>query len=211
MEITITRALSKLKTLKSEYSKAVAEVKAIAVKRGAVLCGVNSPYKENDFIDMVKTKNQSIQNMMRLMIEIKSKIDLSNITTKVMIGSTEMTVQEAIVAKTLLPYKKNYLSSLKREYSKSMADYEGALETNRRRVEKIVQDQCAGNTNGSIKADVEKNAYESTENLYKVDYVDPLKVSELIENLEKEIVEFETNVDFALSESNSTTHIDINC
>ena len=45
------------------------------------------------------------------------------------------------------------------------------------------------------------------QNSYEV--VDPLKIDELIAKLETEILDFKTNVDVALSESNALTMIEI--
>ena len=57
--------------------------------------------------------------------------------------------------------------------------------------------------------EVEKKVLESMEKLYEVNFVDPISLSDKIQALEKEIQDFNTNVDFALSESNSTTFIDV--
>ena len=57
-----------------------------------------------------------------------------------------------------------------------------------------------------------KNAEELAQNTRDNEsYVilDPLKLLKSIETLEQEIMEFESNVDFVLSESNSITSIEI--
>ena len=41
------------------------------------------------------------------------------------------------------------------------------------------------------------------------DIIDPLKIDDLIAKLEEEILNFETNVDVALSQSNALTYITI--
>lgn len=208
MKFTITRALSKLKSLKNEYQAALRDVKVVGVKQGSKMYGNYVSYREQDFIDQVTSKNQSLQDMERLILEIKYKIDQSNSTTIVKIGEKEMTIQEAIVYKNMLPLKKQYLQTLKESMRRARLDYENALLNNKDRVQRLVSDQQSG---GFKKEDLEEDAYNSIEKLYKVDYVDPLKAESLIEKIEKEIVEFETNVDYVLSESNSTTYIEINC
>ena len=59
------------------------------------------------------------------------------------------------------------------------------------------------------KADVEKEACETVDKLYEVKMIDPLTLEDKIKELEKEIDEFQKNVDFVLSESNSRTYIEI--
>ena len=60
----------------------------------------------------------------------------------------------------------------------------------------------------SMKSYLEKKAKESIESLYKVSFVDPIMIEEEIEKLDKEISDFKTEVDYVLSESNSTTFIE---
>ena len=57
--------------------------------------------------------------------------------------------------------------------------------------------------------ELEKKAVEQIEGLYGVKFVDPLSLETIIKQLESEIEEFESNVDYALSESNSQTFIEI--
>ena len=51
IEMTITRALSELKTLQSRYVKSINGLNLVAVKQGSKLRGPNASYKENDFVN----------------------------------------------------------------------------------------------------------------------------------------------------------------
>lgn len=210
MKLTITRAMNELKLLKSRHSNQLQECATIAVQRGLKLRKPYSSYKPEDFEASVKSAVQSIEDIEKRIFEIKTKIDQSNNITVVKIGDKEMTVQEALVMKNLIILKKDRLSKFKRQYSSAKSEFDIALEENQSWVSKRISEGIAAGGNiGKIDPELEKRAIEDVENLYKVKFIDPLSLENLIKQLETEIEDFTNNVDFALSESNSTTFIEI--
>jgi uncharacterized small protein (DUF1192 family) len=201
MEYTITKSLSLLKTLKARYDKEVRNLECIAVKHGTKLRRPYSSYKPEDFMKTSVAQIQSIEDLEKRIIEIKTKIDQANATTKVKIGSREMTIQEALVEKSFIGLKKMRLQEYKRQLMAAREEFDQAVEENKKRVEKIVQD----------KADkaAEEEVVKSVELAYPVEMIDASSLSERIKSLESEIEEFESNVDYALSEVNSITHIEV--
>lgn len=207
MKYTITRALAELKVLRQRHEGKVSELKAIAVKHGNKLRSPYSSYREEDFKAQSVSSVQSIEDLQKRIIEIKNAIDASNFTTKVIIGDKEMTVLEALNMKNNIGLKKAYLSALKRQMVNARNEFDRALNDNKLRIEKIIQDQTAAS---SVKdPELEKKTVESIESLYKVEFVNVIDLEKKIESLEKEISDFENNVDYALSEANSTTYIEI--
>jgi hypothetical protein len=207
MKYTITRALAELTTLKDKHQKEVNKMNLIAVKQGAKIRKPNSSYSEKSFIEQANQSYQSVLDIERRILSIKNQIDASNFITKVKIGDTEMTVQEALNMKRLIELKQNRLYYLKTMKQKAQMDFDAGNEENRRRIEKMSQDQMS---NGSSKAgDAEKEIVESVEKIYKMDFIDPVNLSDEIEKLENEIAEFNNNIDYVLSESNSTTYIEV--
>lgn len=207
MKYTITRALAELTTLKDKHQEKVNKMNLIAVKQGAKIRKPNSSYSEKSFIEQANQSYQSVLDIERRILEIKNKIDASNFTTKVKIGDTEMTVQEALNMKRLIELKQNRLYFIKNMKQRAQTDFDAGNEENRRRIEKMSQDQMS---NGSSKAgDAEKEIVESVEKIYKMDFIDPVNLSDEIEKLENEIAEFNNNIDYVLSESNSTTYIEV--
>lgn len=207
MKYTITRGLSELTMLKDRHQKEIIKMNLIAVKQGAKIRKPNSSYDEKSFIEQANQSYQSVLDIERRILEIKNKIDMSNFTTKVKIGETEMTVQEALNMKRLIELKKNRLAYLKNMKQRAQMDFDAGNEENRRRIEKMSQDQMSG---GAAKAgDAEKEIVESVEKIYKMDFIDPVDLTKEIEKLENEIAEFDNNIDYVLSESNSTTYIEV--
>lgn len=207
MKYTITRALAELTMLKDRYQKELMKLNLIAVKQGNKIRKPNSSYEEKSFIEQANQNYQSVLDIERRILEIKNKIDMSNFTTKVSIGDIEMTIQEVLNKKRFIELKQNRLTYLKNMKQKAQMDFDMGIEENRRRIEKMSQDQMSNNA--SKVSDAEKEIVESVEKIYKMDFIDPINLSDEIEKLEKEIMEFNNNVDYILSESNSTTYIDV--
>jgi hypothetical protein len=207
MKYTITRALAEVKTLKSRYEKEVDSSKLIGVQVGKKMRDPYVSYQSADFEKQAKEQNQSINDLYKRIIDIKVKIDQSNFSTRVTIAGKEYTVLEAIEMKSLgIPLRKARLQNLKSQMRKARSSFDSAVEENKRRIEKTVQDQTAA---GSKDKDLEETVVKSIESIYAVSFVDPIKLQELIDSEEKAISDFENEVDYVLSESNSTTYIEV--
>lgn len=207
MKYTITRALAELKVLKNRYNSEVSTMMPIAVKRGNKLRSPYSSYKEEDFRKQALAIYQSVVALEKRIVSIKAAIDASNFQTKIQVGGKEMTVLEALNMKSFIDLKKTRLSYYKSLMQRARNEYEQALSDNKNRIENIITEQTASS---SVKdPDIEKKTIESIESIYKVDFVDPLELEEKIKELGTEIQDFENNVDYALSESNSTTYIEV--
>jgi uncharacterized FlaG/YvyC family protein len=208
MKYSITRALAELKLLKDRYNKEVYSSSLIAVKRGMKIRPPYTSFKEEDFVKTAGSQYQSIITLRRRMDKIKLAIDKSNFETIVKIGDKEMTVLEALVKKSNIDFDIALLDRMKTQLQTARAEFEKSINENNAKVESIVHDQLT-NKDVAKKADVEKEACETVDKLYEVKMIDPLALEDKIKELESEIEEFQKNVDFVLSESNSKTYIEI--
>lgn len=211
MKYTITRALAELKLLKNRYTKEVYNLHLIAIKHGSILRSPYSQYKPEDFEKQAKAEYQSVCDLEKRIEEIKNKIDVSNFTTKVIIGEREMTIQEVLNYKNnVLELKRARLNILMDQKRKSTSEYDRAVSENKTIVEKFVSDKNSipAVATKSI-SDTQGEAVNALEKYYAIETVDPININEEIEKLSKEIETFEHNIDFILSESNSVTTIEI--
>lgn len=208
MRYSITRALAERKVLIKRHEKLVKELELIAVRRGSRLVGSFSHIKPEDFQSRVKESWQSILSIEKRIDLIKYEIDKSNLTSKITIGSKEMTIQEALVLKNSIALKKSRLLKMKQRFMSERNSFDKALEENKARVEKTVSDTTSSSTT-KIDPEFEKNVVKQLDALYGVEFEDPIGLEVAIKQLESEIEEFESNVDYALSESNSQTFIEI--
>ena len=208
MRYSITRALAERKVLIKRHEKLVKELELIAVRRGSRLVGSFSHIKPEDFQSRVKESWQSILSIEKRIDLIKYEIDKSNLISKITIGSKEMTIQEALVLKNSIALKKSRLLRMKQRFMSERNSFDKALEENKARVEKTVSDTTSSSTT-KVDPEFEKNVVKQLDALYGVEFEDPIGLEVAIKQLESEIEEFESNVDYALSESNSQTFIEI--
>ena len=206
MKISITRGLSELKVLKNRYDREIREAKLIGVSVAGKMVSPYTSYAPKDFEEQAKSGFQSLTDLEKRIIQIKTKIDQSNFITKVKIADREMTVLEAIEMKNFIDLKEQRLLLLKQQLKSARNSFEEAEKKNRERIEKNVADQTAA---GTKDATLEAKIKASIESLYPVALVDPIKVDEEIKKEEKFLEEFKKEVDFVLSESNSLTYIEI--
>ena len=207
MQISITRALSELKVLQKRFDKEVSQLDVISVQHGLTLMK-NSSVKPEDFSEKAKARLQSVEDLQKRIHLIKTKIQQSNAITVVKIGTQEMTVLEAIIKKSLIENQKDLLARLKKQLILANDNFEAATVSNENKIAKQLED-ATKNSTVKLDLEVEKQIKASVESLYPIKMIDPCKLSDKIKALEDEIEEFEANVDFALSESNALTQIEV--
>jgi sugar-specific transcriptional regulator TrmB len=205
MEISITRGLTELKTLDARINKAIGEGNYIAMTVGKKSV-VGFPTIE-DFEKKAKSSLQSVQDLIKRRNAIKSAIVNSNATTKVTIAGQEMTVAEAIERKTSINYEKALLQKLVTDYNNTIRRFEQESSKVQERLDELLK------TTYGKDVKVSSDQYDSTAKPFleqnEPKLIDPLKLREEIEKLDKSIAEFEMNVDFVLSESNTITKITV--
>ena len=207
--MTIHRALAELKLIDSRIEKAINVVEPT----GLMQLGkpVNGFYKKEDFETEVKSKYQSVTDLINRKNSIKSAIVKANGTTNISIGGKSMTIADAINFKTVILVKKNLILQLSRKHNAIKAKFNSenekinnvALENAKIMIGKQGDDRVKPNDE-----DV-KNIVEPFVKRNEFHLVDPLKIEELVEKLQNEVDEFEVEVDAVLSEINALTEIEI--
>ena len=205
MEISITRALVELKLIQKKIDKEVENGTFITMRKGA-----EAPHRFksiDEFNSSAQSSYDKITDLIDRYRNIKSKIILSNAVTEVTIGTTVMTVAEAIEKKNSINFDKFFLNKLKNQYGYISNE----LEDRNRDVELRLDSFVEANLGKDSK--IKKEEYEAIAEPFlkrnKWEIIDPLNLKSKIESLEKEIDEFISNVDFALSESNARTMIEL--
>lgn len=209
--MTIHKALAELKIADARIDKAIREATfVLAVKHSAEkINGV----KISDFKDNMKSGYQKVNDLISRRDAMKRAVVLSNATTKVQVGGVEMTVAEAIEAKTHgMEYKKTLLANMVYAYNAAQAEFNrnsgDALE---KKAETYVLSVIQAQPKDS-KMTVDSDAMKALRQTYidnnKYDLLDPISIAKAIETLDAEITAFETEVDAALSCSNALTVIE---
>ena len=195
--ITITRALTELKTLDKRIQK--------AIDSGSFVSYQGQFYKPDEQTKNAQSNYQKIMDLLERRKQIKSLIVMSNAVTKVTICGKDMTIAEAIETKSSIKHLENLLSRLKAQHAQATRTIESLNEKVRRDIE-----SKSKMTNDKDDSKVDLTEFSSTYmKLHGTTIFDPLKISSKIEDIENYVTGFKSEVDFILTEKNSTTHIDV--
>ena len=208
MEITNTRALSEIKLLNSRIERTINETTFVAANKKSAK-KVNNVFTKEEFIENSKSGYQSVLDLIERRKKIKLAIVDSNAKTTVTIGDKTMSVAEAIERKDSIQYDEMFLDAMVKQYNYSVATVN--------RQNEVVQQKCddllttmMGSEN---KTKANKDEIASITNPYleqnEWEVIDPLSLDKKIKTLKTEIEQFESDVDFVLSESNCITKINI--
>ena len=209
MKMSITRALNEVKLLDAKIQKKINESSFVSCKmnKSAKLAdGVTTP---EEFMQLAKSNMQSILDLTNRRKDIKTKIVQSNANTEVEIAGIKMTVADAIERKSSIEIDRSLLNRMKSEYravTGYIAQRNQQLED---KVSKLVDSLVGSDKKDANMVKTAEELAQNTRDNESYVILDPLNLLKSIETLEQEIMEFESNVDFVLSESNSITSIEI--
>lgn len=202
--MTVHQALSELKMYDNRIDKLIIGYTPISMKRQDDTKVDNMSLTE--FEAKAASTWDQIQALINNKVAIKKAIVDSNAKTEVEIGSKKMTVADAITLKSLILKKK----TLVRHCNSKIAAVTGSMNLkNEKAATEIEQTINGRGEKTATNSEEYKAIYASLERIKKYDLYDPAKIEERVETLEKEIEEFETNVDHVLSTSNAVTFIKV--
>lgn len=204
-KITITRALAEIKLLQKRIDDKISNLMVVGYQQYGKMQDLYSHMEISAFEKQAKEELQSVEDLMNRITLIKTAIDKSNSTTIVKICGKEMTIQEALVEKKFIENKKDLLSKLKNLKDKANRGFQNCVERVNSEVDELRKSLVSENSN---KETIEA-VCSSTMELKYPKMVDPCDLTKRVESLENDIEDFENNIDYALSESNSVTYIEV--
>lgn len=203
--MTIHRALSELKLIDAKIEKQINEIYPSGILQKDKL--VNGYVQETEFKKAAKSKYDSVNDLIDRKNQIKSAIVAANGITQVKVAEKQMTIADAINFKAVIKFKKKLIETLKQRHKQVIGELNKHNENVNQNVQRILEA-----TFGKENVKVGKEDVESVRKPYleanEFHLFDPLKVDETVEKLEKEVSEFEAEVDAVLSEINAITLIE---
>lgn len=205
-KMTVHRALAELKTLDDRIEKAI---------KNATYCIANKHSNTkvkgveiNQFIENMKSDYKSIKTLINRRNAMKKAVVLSNAITEVEIDGVKYRVAEAIEMKN--SGMDNYTELLNHICSMKASATCTIDKNNGETLVKKADDYIAGLFGSKDKTDSKE--IESIRQAYidanTYDFVDPLKVNEIISELTDKIQKFNADIDACLSVSNALTEIE---
>ena len=208
MEITVQRALNELKTLEDRLYKRLSSFNLIETKKNTENRVSETRESVQEFSVNARGILDSTDALLKRQRELKHAIMESNATTKVVVAGVEYSVMTAIDRKRTIENEKDVLSKMK----EVLRNAEYRVVTENKRVDDYIQRQTLAMAGGDL-ANKKDDFITAFEQSYREkngwDLVDPLGLRALIEEREQEIMEFELEIDTALTVSNAITTITI--
>jgi len=200
MQMSITRALAELKLTDKKINQKISELMP------AVLAKEKDHSKAETMVANNQSLYQSIKDLIKRRDAIKRKIVLSNATTTVVIGGVTMTVAEAIEKKTSIEFDKK----LERQLREGFYTVKNQSITHNENVDNKADNQAkAAAESEAANPEVYKAIREMFVKDNQVNVHAINNIEQEVDRLRDSIDEFETEVDFVLSESNTKTTIEV--
>lgn len=201
VSISVTQALAELKLLRKRIDSCLSDATFTAMKTKRSLLDADR------FATQARASYQSYMDLLTRYNRLKSAITISNATTRVTIAGKEYTVAEAVERKRSIEFDRDLLEVMKGQHLKVQQEYEAHTTTEQMRVERLISSELGKDSKTSV--DTVKALSETFLAENKAEILDPLRLSDRISSLTKEIEDFETNADWILSEANGRTMITI--
>lgn len=208
-KMTVSKGLKELKLSSDKITKTISQMNPYAVLISGKLKGVAVPASDIEKFkaDQLALK-QSVESLISRRTAIKNAIVLSNANTKVTIAGKEYTVAEAIEMKSGVSFLTELKRHLSNVSSRMRADLNKANEEQDYKVQQLINTLTGSDKNASTKN------FEDQINIikdqFKIELVESYDAEAVIKVLEKQIEDFELEVDDVLATSNATTEITVN-
>jgi hypothetical protein len=195
--VSVTQALSELKLLRSRIQNATNGAHLIAMKKKRDMLD------SSRFATEARASYQSFSDLLARYNQLKAAIVLSNATTSVTIGDKTYTVADAVERKRTIEFEKAMLNTMKQQFEQVKREYEAHSVSEQARVERLLQSELSKDSKTNVEVITQLTETFLAQN--KAEILDPLNLETKIAEMNRQIEEFETKVDWVLSESNGRT------
>ena len=197
-ELTVTRALAELTTIKKRIEKITDNTTFIGTRT------TGQAWK--DFQPETRANWQTITDLQHRYNKIKFAIIRSNATILVTVSGMELTVAEVIVMKECMTNQKKLLEKLRIQRDSASRFVESHEKDIQRQLDRLLEGLCK-NQEGKKDENQITAVSETYRKNNRCEIIDPLNLDKEIDRLDKSIDDFNGQVDFVLSESNALTKI----
>lgn len=205
-EMTVQRALNELNTLENRIDKRLSDFRIIGTRKNSESKVSETRETVADFAVRAKAIMDSADALLKRQQQLKHAIMTSNAQTMVEVAGVTYTVMTAIDRKRTIENEKRVLATMK----SALRTAETKVSRENDKVEDYIQRQVLAMASGDL-ANKKDEFITSFEKSYRDkngwDLVDPLGLRDLIEKREQEILDFELEIDTALTVSNAITKI----
>ncbi len=210
MTITLARALAEIKLIDKKVAQALREYKFVDVKQKNANNGLRSSLASEKATATFDSNYKAILDLIARREKLKSALVKANATTSVKIGGKDYTIAEAIERKQSIGHIKGLVLVLTQQKNQADADKKSLETKTEEKIEGLLKVALGANKQTEKgNTDTVKQVGDAIRQGEAVEYIDPLNIAERIGTLNAEVEEFELEVDFALSEANAKTTVEV--
>jgi hypothetical protein len=206
--ISLTRALAEVKTLEDRIQKAILTAKFIDVVQGTAETPVDRAFRsKEELAARIQGDFQSIEALAARRAAMKAAITKANVVTLVKVGERTMTIADAVALKQALFLHQLLLDAMKQSQLQGTRQVEVLAKQLDEKIERLVQNsfQNVSKVSEEQFQSVKKPQAEA----FEPKLLDPLRLNDKIRALESQLEDIQLNLDFALSEVNARTDVEI--
>ena len=202
VEMSVHRGLAELKLYENKINSSMQSTFVVANKKSNKNIGGRTVAEVRD---LIKGNFDSITSLIENRKRVKAEIVKSNSKTMVVVGGKEMSVAEAIERKNSVVFEQNFLGTLRNQFNLQNNVVDSKNNELSQKLEGYLQATLGENREAEQVKQLTKTFNDNNE----YELVDPAKIQDKIDSLQTQIQEFQSQVDYILSESNAKTFISV--
>lgn len=206
--MSLTRALAEVKILEERIQKGILTGRFVDVVQGNADTPVDRAYAhKSDLEKRIQGDFQSVEDLLARRSAVKSAITRANVATWVRLGDRQLTIADAVNLKQSLFLHQLLLDTLKQQLLQGTRQVEQLAKQLDEKVERLVQNSFQNVS--KISEDQFLSVKKPQADAFEPKLLDPLGVAERIRALEAQLDMIRLELDFALSEVNAKTDIEV--
>jgi hypothetical protein len=205
--MTVHEALCEMKILNKRISKALDDFKPVAVKEHCASLINGKPAEE--FVAAARASYQSVTDMIKRMNAIKTAVNQYNAEKHIIVCGKDYTVAQAIyMMSSGMSYQRELISGISAALNLATS---AAVRQNGDSLNERAQNAMNAIYGPKDKSDPEAylNGLKQYKEQHAIEIVDPLNAAKIIQELTKEMDDFDAHVDSAIQTANATSVIEI--
>ena len=202
MKISLHRVIAEIKNLENKLSEQKAIV-SVATKKDQMVGTQNKQQFESTSQAAIDQFSSDLKRLQKL----KVARNLMNATTQVVVNGRTMTIDEALAVKATLPIQQAFIHMIKAQMNNASVVVSQASAEVERKIE--AQVSAIGGSTKKITEEELKTIRNMMEKSTGKEIVMGSNVAKFLEEASKEIETFQLEIDFALSEVNAKTEVEI--
>lgn len=205
MKISLTRLLNEIKLANKKIDKKLGEdIKYFDVMSGGKLKSYKS---ETEMKSAVEAQLQSIKDLISKRDEFKKALLKANNETKLTVGGHTYTIAEAIAKKDVVGQEQSLIREISRQFNTTEQTVRELEAKNEDKLDDLIRASLGKDKKTDPKEMEEITKVFRSNN--SVSIVDAGGAKSFLDKKEEEIENFLSDIDFALSEINAKTEIEI--